>query len=87
MIRPIQPLIDFKGANITTMIVRLLIDGMLHLVHIRKDSNKEQRTARVHEATTNQPVSVMTEIEKNRFKDEVNNKVYNLNPMTRTFGL
>lgn len=73
--------------NITAMIGKLFIDGLLHLVHIRKDSNKEQRVARVHEAKNNQPVSVMTEIEKNKFKDEVNNKVYNLNPMTRTFGL
>lgn len=69
------------------MIGQMIIDGLLHIVHIRKDSNKEQRTARVHVAATNEPVAVLTEVDKNKFKNTASNETYNLNPMTRVFGL
>jgi hypothetical protein len=69
--------------NITAMIARLIINGFLHVVRIRKDSNKEQRTARVHEAKTDMPVAVLTEVERNKFKEEATGKMYQLDPMTR----
>lgn len=63
----------------------MIIDGILHIVHVRRDSNKPSRTARVH-TITNEPVAVLNEVEDNKFRDDVSNKTYTLNPMTRVIA-
>lgn len=73
-----QPLHDFKY---TIMNASIIIKGILHKVVINTYSNK-RKTARIHKVT-NEPVTVLTEVGNNKFIDTVENKVYQLNPMTR----
>ena len=63
------------------MIGSLIIDGILHKVVVNRYSNK-RATARI-QTVHNEPVSVFTEVGNNKFIDDINHKVYTLNPMTR----
>jgi hypothetical protein len=60
----------------------MIMNGLIHLVFVRKDSNSDRAVARVH-TVANEPVSVLKETKtRNEFLDEVHNKRYKLNPMT-----
>lgn len=52
------------------------------MVQIRKDSNKSKSVARVH-TVTGEPIQLLKEVGENKFIDEIEHKVYQLNPMTR----
>ena len=41
------------------------------------------RVIRVYDKPGNPPEKIMTEVEHNKFKDEIENKIYTLDPMTR----
>ncbi len=49
------------------MITSLLIEGVLKIVSIRKDSNKSKKTAQVFDPRGNVPETVLDEIGENIF--------------------
>ena len=49
------------------MITSLLIEGVLKIVSIRKDSNKSKKTAQVFDPRGNVPEAVLDEIGENIF--------------------
>jgi len=55
------------------------ISSRMQLVNYRN----KPRVIRVYENNNQVPEKILTEVEHNKFKDEAENKVYTLNPMTR----
>lgn len=60
----------------------LTISGIAHVAEVRKDSNKTNKVARVH-TLSGEPVLLLKEVSNNKFLDDIENKHYLLNPMTR----
>lgn len=64
-----------------TTIASAVISGILYKVVVNRYSNK-RATARI-QTVHNEPIKVLTEVGDNKFIDEIDHKVYSLNPMTR----
>lgn len=60
------------------MITRLIVDGLLKLVSVRKDEHSSKRIARVYDPACQIPEGVIVEKENNIFYDEVNNRIFKL---------
>lgn len=60
------------------MITKLLLEGALKIVSIRKDSNKTKRIAQVYSPREATPELILKETEPNMFKDMVNNVLFKL---------
>lgn len=60
------------------MITKLLLEGALKIVSIRKDSNKAKRVAQVYSPREATPELILKETEPNMFKDMVNNVLFKL---------
>jgi hypothetical protein len=60
------------------MITKLLLEGALKIVSIRKDSNKTKRVAQVYSPREAAPELILKETEPNMFKDMVNGILFKL---------
>lgn len=58
------------------MIAPLLWKGVLKLVHIRKDSNKNTNVARVYNVRETTPEAIFTEIAPNCFEDTLTGDLF-----------
>lgn len=63
------------------MITSLLIEGVLKLVSVRKDSNKTKKTAQVYNVRESIPESVLDEIGENIFVERGGSAHYKLTNM------
>jgi len=64
------------------MIVKLILDGLAHVVHIRRNETTKKRVARVHHPISRVPVKVLEEQEPGVFMDSVENERFRLYPFS-----
>lgn len=62
------------------MITTVLLNRVLKLVSIRKDSNSDKQVARIYDLKSTVPENILHEKEKNIFHDDLTGEKFHLTP-------
>ena len=63
------------------MITRCIQDGVLFIASVFRYNNEKRRTARFYRMSNNVPETILKEVDRDVFLDEVNHKKFLLTPL------